>query len=286
MELFWGHNNRSKFFTSFLVAIMTTPTAEVKVLCSCVPGFEQIALQECKEKLDVRCEKELRGRLAIYITSNEVHKLTRLRAINHFWVVVGEKENIFTEDFDEIKQNLTSLPDNLIWESALDTWKSFKIFQRTYIPQVRTIIIKDENKKPKLDEEKYAINKDYNNVVPISAGENLTFRVSSKRTGKHIFNSVDVDRCVGAGINDKFNWKVDLTNYDIKVVAYVLDNSISLGIQLTEDNQSLRNITHFGPTNLRANISYCLLKMANVLPGILFKTLFQGNSSRQGLKDA
>ena len=69
---------------------------------------------------------------------------------------------------------------------------------------------------------------------------------------------------IGAGVNEFFNWKVDLTKYDIEVVARIINNSISIGIQLTRESQSLRNITHFGPTTLKANISYCLLKIANI----------------------
>ena len=59
----------------------------------------------------------------------------------------------------------------------------------------------------------------------------------------------------------------------LQVVLHAEDNMLDVGIQLTRDNQSHRNIKHFGPTTLKANISYSLLRYAQVQPGNYFSCI-------------
>ena len=115
---------------------------------------------------------------------------------------------------------------------------------------------------------------DLSNIDPLTAGEKLSFRVTATRTGKHNFTSMESALHLGAGINEMFLWKVNLTSFDIEVVVYTLNNSLSVGIQLTKDDQSSRNITHFGPTTLKANISYCLQKFVRVSEGMFFPCIY------------
>jgi len=246
---------------------MADKEVKVKVICSVAPGFEQIALNECKDKLKCECEKELRGRFSVTITIKEIHRLSELRAVNHFWVIVKEIETPFKSienDEKSIQEYLDNLAAELNWENGLLAWKTYKIFEksRPLNPSVK--------RKPKMESDVQDVEEiplNYVAIDPLTAGQALAFRVTTQRTGKHIFGSPFVDRYFGSGVQDLFNWKVDLTNFNIKVVVHVLDDSISVGIQLTEDCQALRNLTHFGPTNLRANISYGLLKLANTKPG-------------------
>lgn len=240
---------------------------EVKIVCSVIPGFEKIAMDECMERCDLEATRDQRGRITFNIDYNEIHILTTLRAVQHYWVVVGDKEKFFNTDEtkEEIFENLSKLPTEFDWSNALETWKRINSYR-----QSKEKADPSAEKKAKREgvEEKEEI--DYNAINPLTAAETLRFRCTAMRTGKHVFSSVDSACHVGGGINDYFNWKVNLSNFDVEVVVYIVDDFISVGIQLTRENQSIRNVTHFGPTTLKANICYCLLKLTQPKPGNLF----------------
>ena len=109
------------------------------------------------------------------------------------------------------------------------------------------------------------------NAKPLEVADQLVlprFRVTCTRTGNnHSFSSQEAAAKFGGGINDGFGWRVDLSHPDIEVLLHIVDNSVVIGIALTKESRGKRNIAHFGPTNLKSSIAYCMLSLANIKPG-------------------
>lgn len=242
----------------------------VKIVCSTIPGFESVALNECKDKLGVEAQRDVRGRISFEIEVENVVQVVELRSVHHYWVVVSDIEDFFNpnQTMEEACQEMCDLPARMDWDKALRTWKTFCIFKESHggLDPVNKKKRQREGMEESGDES--TTRPDYANIDPLTAGEKLRFRATGTRTGTHIFTSQDGACHLGGGVNDALHWKVDLKNFDIEVVVYIVDNFISVGIQLTKEAQSLRNITHFGPTTLKANISFCLLKTSMATTGI------------------
>lgn len=96
----------------------------------------------------------------------------------------------------------------------------------------------------------------------------LTFRVTCTRGGrKHCFTSPDAAAHLGAGLVERYGWKVQMKNADLEVLLAVSGDDVSIGLSLNKESKFKRNITHFGPTTLRSTIAYGLLRMASIKPG-------------------
>lgn len=241
----------------------------IKIVCSTIPGFESVALNECKDKFGVEAKRDVRGRIAFDIEVDNITQLTELRSVHHYWVVVSDIEDFFkpSQTKEEVCQELANLPATLDWAKALKAWKTFCMFKENNggLDPINKKKRKREGTDNDSDDSPAF---DYANIDPLTAGDKLRFRATATRTGKHVFTSPDSACHLGGGVNDALHWKVDLKNYDLEVVVYIVDNFISVGIQLTKEAQSMRNITHFGPTTLKANISFCLLKSTLANPGM------------------
>ena len=161
----------------------------VKIVCSCIPGFENVALSECREKLSLDPFRDVRGRISFLININQIQKLTELRSVHHYWVVVELRENFFDhcqKNNDEIFTALAALPGQLNWEKALKTWKKFKMYKRSLNKSTGTdnrIESSEEDLSKKVEIAKLEIaedvdktkNRDYTNIDPNTAAENISF---------------------------------------------------------------------------------------------------------------
>uniref|UniRef100_A0A8C5QD70 THUMP domain containing 3 n=1 Tax=Leptobrachium leishanense TaxID=445787 RepID=A0A8C5QD70_9ANUR len=95
----------------------------------------------------------------------------------------------------------------------------------------------------------------------------LKFRVTCNRAGdNHSFTSNEAARDFGGAVQEHFQWKADMTNFDIEVLLNISFNEIVVGIALTEESLHRRNITHFGPTTLRSTLAYGMLRLCDVQP--------------------
>ncbi|CAM4583316.1 unnamed protein product [Lepidochelys olivacea] len=95
----------------------------------------------------------------------------------------------------------------------------------------------------------------------------LKFRVTCNRAGdKHSFTSNDAARDFGGAVQDYFQWKADMTNFDVEVLLNIHNNEVVVGIALTEESLHRRNITHFGPTTLRSTLAYSMLRLCDPQP--------------------
>ncbi|KAM4654154.1 tRNA (guanine(6)-N(2))-methyltransferase THUMP3 isoform 1-T1 [Amazona ochrocephala] len=95
----------------------------------------------------------------------------------------------------------------------------------------------------------------------------LKFRVTCNRAGdKHSFTSNEAARDFGGAVQEHFQWKADMTNFDVEVLLNIHNNEVIVGIALTEESLHRRNITHFGPTTLRSTLAYCMLRLCDPQP--------------------
>ncbi|XP_041446747.1 THUMP domain-containing protein 3 isoform X2 [Xenopus laevis] len=95
----------------------------------------------------------------------------------------------------------------------------------------------------------------------------LKFRVTCNRSGdKHSFTSNDAARDFGGAVQDHFQWKADMTKFDVEVLLNISFNEMVVGIALTEESLHRRNITHFGPTTLRSTLAYGMLRLCDLQP--------------------
>ncbi|XP_044157300.1 THUMP domain-containing protein 3 [Bufo gargarizans] len=95
----------------------------------------------------------------------------------------------------------------------------------------------------------------------------LKFRVTCNRAGdKHSFTSNEAARDFGGAVQEHFQWKADMTNFDVEVLLNISFNEMLVGIALTEESLHRRNITHFGPTTLRSTLAYGMLRLCDLEP--------------------
>ncbi|XP_065498707.1 tRNA (guanine(6)-N2)-methyltransferase THUMP3 isoform X2 [Caloenas nicobarica] len=95
----------------------------------------------------------------------------------------------------------------------------------------------------------------------------LKFRVTCNRAGdRHGFTSNEAARDFGGAVQEHFQWKADMTNFDVEVLLNIHNNEVVVGIALTEESLHRRNITHFGPTTLRSTLAYGMLRLCDPQP--------------------
>ena len=101
----------------------------------------------------------------------------------------------------------------------------------------------------------------------------VSFRVTCTRSGrKHVFSSNEAAGALGAGLNEKFGWKVQMKDFDLEVLLRIRGDAIEVGVALNRESKFKRNMAHFGPTSLRPTIAYSLLRYAGYGRG--YHTLF------------
>ncbi|XP_072328194.1 tRNA (guanine(6)-N2)-methyltransferase THUMP3 isoform X3 [Scyliorhinus torazame] len=112
--------------------------------------------------------------------------------------------------------------------------------------------------------------KDINTAIAEAGGRAcglLRFRVTCNRSGeKHSFTSMEAAREFGGAVQDLFQWKADMTKFDVEILLNIHENEVVIGIALTEESLHKRNITHFGPTTLRSTLAYGMLRITWGLP--------------------
>lgn len=107
----------------------------------------------------------------------------------------------------------------------------------------------------------------------------LRFRATCFRVGKHSFGSMEVAREFGGELQDKFNWVVDLVNFNAEIVLSLHKDSAQVSIALTKRSLHRRNISFFGPTTLRATVCHNLLRLADIQPGDIVLDPLAGGGS-------
>ncbi len=97
-----------------------------------------------------------------------------------------------------------------------------------------------------------------------------SFRVTASRTGRHEFKSQEVSAAAGAGVVDRYGWKVDLTGHDLEVMVDVRDDRCVVGLRLSDETMSRRSRVEHTYASLKSTVAYCMLRIVGVSPGDVF----------------
>lgn len=259
------------------------------VIGATVPtGFEHTAAEEVKEKIgvDARISKD-RGRIYFPITTDKLFQAHLLRSVDNLFVVVEEFSHyLFKESKEEALKELQQLASNLPWTNALEVWKQNRTLRKkkgfrkganggNTKRSTEAAADGEENQTASVVETQTTTTENLpdadscqeasGDLVP---AVNLTkFRVTCSRAGdKHSFSSNEAARDFGGAVQEFFQWKADMTKFDVEVLLNIHNEEMVIGIALTEESLHRRNISHFGPTTLRSTLCYGMLRLCKPQP--------------------
>ncbi|GLD64437.1 THUMP domain-containing protein 3 [Lates japonicus] len=252
-------------------------------------GFEHTAAEEIKEKIgvDARISKD-RGRIYFPITTDKLFQVHLLRSVDNLFVVVEEYDHYqFKESKEETLMELQQLAAKLPWTNALEVWKlngtlkkkkghrkggngakvkpnseagdaAIADTEQQDLPQA--VSAAEGQKKAEETPDTETCTQDAEEASP--GAKLIKFRVTCNRAGdKHSFSSNDAARDFGGAVQEFFQWKADMTKFDIEVLLNIHNEEVVIGIALTEESLHRRNISHFGPTTLRSTLCYGMLRL-------------------------
>lgn len=252
-------------------------------------GFEVTAAEEVKEKIgvDARISKD-RGRIYFPVTTDKLFQVHLLRSVDNLFVVVAEYNHYqFKESKEETLMELQQLAPTLPWSNALKVWKlngalkkrkghrkggnGTKIKPNTEASDAAAA----DPEQQEVDQAVVAAEgqtKTENTSDMAKCTQNpedsaletkpIKFRVTCNRAGdKHSFSSNEAARDFGGAVQEFFQWKADMTKFDIEVLLNIHNEEVVIGIALTEESLHRRNISHFGPTTLRSTLCYGMLRL-------------------------
>lgn len=256
---------------------METPENFSFTIGATVPtGFEYTAAEEVQEKIgaSARVSKD-RGRIYFEITTEKLPQVHLLKSVDNLFVVVHQYDNYqFKETKEEALEDLQKLASELPWSNALDVWKLNNSLKKkrnrkrgATAPKVKPASEVSEPEKltqePKTQQIEGTLENDHSELdTEMQEAKPLKFRVTCNRAGdKHSFTSNDAARDFGGAVQEFFQWKADMTKFDVEVLLNIHNNEVVIGIALTEESLHRRNITHFGPTTLRSTLAYGMLRL-------------------------
>ncbi|CAL8338833.1 unnamed protein product [Merluccius merluccius] len=257
-------------------------------------GFEHTAAEEVREKIgaDVRIGKD-RGRIYFNIGTDRLFQVHLLRSVDNLFVVVDEYQHYqFKESKEETLAELMQLASKLPWANALEVWRLNNSLkkrrgrrrgangakgkakgdaadaenteeQEQHLPETQQSCEAQDQADPESSSLPSSLSPEEAPCQP----QLLKFRVTCNRAGdKHSFSSNEAARDFGGAVQDFFQWKADMTKFDIEVLLNIHNEEVVIGIALTEESLHRRNITHFGPTTLRSTLCYGMLRLCNPQP--------------------
>ncbi|XP_077055177.1 tRNA (guanine(6)-N(2))-methyltransferase THUMP3 [Siphateles boraxobius] len=261
-------------------------------------GFELTAAEEVQEKLDATARvSKNRGRIYFDITTDKLAKVHHLKSLDNLFVVLKEYDNYqFKDTKEEVELDWLELAAKLPWTNALEVWKLNNSIRKRKGRQKRanptksdqcgnvstlcTDTVLSDPEELWVDLEALEVKENQRDVSPQPENDSeedklseiqdqesgvmpLKFRVTCNRAGdKHCFTSNDAARDFGGAVQEFFQWKADMTKFDVEVLLNIHNNEVVIGIALTVESLHRRNITHFGPTTLRSTLAYGMLRLS------------------------
>ncbi|XP_031706602.1 tRNA (guanine(6)-N(2))-methyltransferase THUMP3 isoform X2 [Anarrhichthys ocellatus] len=250
--------------------------------------------------VDAQISKD-RGRIYFPITTDELFQVHLLKSVDNLFVVVEEYHLYpFKESKEETLMEMMQLATTLPWTNALAVWKLNGTLKKkkgyrkggngTKVKSKReaTDATVADTEQQELPQAASAAESQTKAESTTSAAESQTkaestaeaetsaqdseeaepeakvtkFRVTCNRAGdKHSFTSNEAARDFGGAVQEFFQWKADMTKFDIEVLLNIHNDEVVIGIALTEESLHRRNISHFGPTTLRSTLCYGMLRL-------------------------
>ncbi|KAK0097648.1 hypothetical protein PV326_000523 [Microctonus aethiopoides] len=241
-------------------------------------GLEWQAIDECKEKISSNLQvKKDRGKIYFNVTLDDFSKVVlQLRSIDNIYIVAGV--HYFEFDSLDSEESLCTLKKIVHISSELNkcliAWKNVVKFPGNIHPTFKEYEDALEPYKATRQAHKERQNniekgKKKRGCLPSLACHNsvLSYRVTCERNGSHSFESGQAAHAIGGEFQDTYHWIVDLTSYQLEVLCRINNDEVILNLRVTSESLHRRNITHFGPTTLRATVCYNLLRLAKPKSG-------------------
>lgn len=93
------------------------------------------------------------------------------------------------------------------------------------------------------------------------------FRVTTQRSGQHLFNSMEVQQVAGAALVERYGTTVDLENYDLNVRVDVFNRLCLVSIQLTDTALDQRKPQAWQPrVTIKTTMAYAMLQLCQLEP--------------------
>jgi tRNA (guanine6-N2)-methyltransferase len=96
-----------------------------------------------------------------------------------------------------------------------------------------------------------------------------SFRVTAERSGNHSYHSPQIASAVGAGIQKRYGWRVDLEHFDLEVKVFVTDHEVLMGIALTREGLQRRDHQVYGRASLKPPVAFALVWLAGLEQGMV-----------------
>jgi 23S rRNA G2445 N2-methylase RlmL len=97
-----------------------------------------------------------------------------------------------------------------------------------------------------------------------------SFRCTSKRTGQHLYGSMDIMAAAGAGVQDRYGWRVDLEGYDYDIHVDVTDDRLTVGLRLTPETLRRRGRVAHVAASLNPTLGYAMCVLTDPQPHEVF----------------
>ncbi|XP_066989596.1 tRNA (guanine(6)-N2)-methyltransferase THUMP3-like isoform X3 [Macrobrachium rosenbergii] len=258
--------------------------------------FYTVAQEECREKLGAPCIVA-RGRIFIDIEVDRVLEVLKLRSVDNVNVILKMVTNFdFPSEREKCFEKLYKFAESPDWRKGMNVWKTVFDYKEDPIKEIRALQNDLAKPRPDLDLKNMKANSGIisnlpEDIIPkhLRTGDGSQhtedtliekatetnkdqqqrtangpkFRVSCNRTGSsHNFGSPEAARQFGAGVNEMFGWPVDLSKFDLEILLYIDTEFVYVGVCLTKEPLFKRNLSNFGPTNLRATTCYNMIRLA------------------------
>jgi 23S rRNA G2445 N2-methylase RlmL len=95
-------------------------------------------------------------------------------------------------------------------------------------------------------------------------GEPGSFRITAQRSGEQDYSSQQAAAALGAGVEARFGWPVNLKEPDIEIYAHLRDEELLMGVTLTPSSLHLADQLERGRTGLKQPIAYGAARLARL----------------------
>nr|CAB3266955.1 THUMP domain-containing protein 3-like [Phallusia mammillata] len=222
----------------------------VTIGATVVTGFEKVAMEEIKEKIEHIDMTYIRGKIFIQMLPKAISGLHKLLSVDNLFLVIKYVPHYVYPDEKEIMlKSLAKFPVGLPWDEVTKFWR----------------LNLEHCKKPNKNKQS---SKRVPNKHDMENNSEVRFRVTSSRAGKsQCVTSPDADLHFGGALQDVTNWTVDLSHYNMEIFFSMGFDAIMISMSLTYRSLHHRHISHFGKTTLKSTIAHNMLRLCNIQTG-------------------
>ncbi|GLV37658.1 hypothetical protein CBL_13931 [Carabus blaptoides fortunei] len=203
------------------------------------------------------------GRIYFNINSEDFQKVLKLRSVDNIHLMVDLVNLKLNKNKDQDLEEIVAVLDRVDLIAAVKKWVAATGSKRLYLPTREEHDVA-RSKQDKIFAAKLAL-------VEFDSNDNhdlLKYRVTCDRTGQnHSFSSNEAAYRFGGEINNRYNWIVALSDWDLNVILRIQNDFAMICYKVTIQSLHRRCLSHFGPTSLRPTIAYNMLCLAELQPG-------------------